>query len=109
VIGTWSTTLLVVSLFEAVRAADAKGIVKVSDEKRKKRSWNWIGSVVLAVAVLYPVSWGPAALLHFRREPEWSPEVFDTIYAPIDWARANSQTVDDWASWYAVVWIGDVQ
>ena len=78
----------------------------MSDE-RKKRSWGWIGSAVLAVAILYPVSWGPAVLLASRLERY--NEVVHAIYAPIDWARANSQTVDSWAAWYAVVWIGDVQ
>jgi hypothetical protein len=78
----------------------------MSDEP-KKRPWGWIGWAGLAVAILYPVSWGPAALLESRQER--SNEVFDTIYAPINWARANSRTIDNWASWYAVVWIGDVQ
>jgi hypothetical protein len=79
----------------------------MSDEP-KRRSWPWVGWAVIA-AFVYPVSWGPAALLESRVGTHQAHKVFNSIYAPVDWARANSPTVDRWASWYAVLCIGPVQ
>jgi hypothetical protein len=80
----------------------------MSDEP-KKRSRAWIGWAAVALFVLYLLSWGPAALVDSRVATHQSHRVFDTIYAPVEWARAKSQTVDRWASWYAVLCIGPVQ
>jgi|HubBroStandDraft_2_1064218.scaffolds.fasta_scaffold843277_2 hypothetical protein len=80
----------------------------MSDEPRK-RSRTFVGWTAMALFVLYPLSYGPACLLEQRASGRSARYAFDAIYAPIGWSRQHSSAVDGAASWYAVLWIGDVQ
>jgi hypothetical protein len=67
----------------------------MSDEP-KKRSRAWIGWALLAAMVLYPLSLGPVCWL----APQSSDETINKVYAPIDWLRSRSETVDNAVVWY---------
>jgi hypothetical protein len=67
----------------------------MSDEPRKG-SLAWIGWALLAVFVLYPLSMGPVCWF----APESSERTIEKVYAPIDWLRWRSETVDNAVVWY---------
>jgi hypothetical protein len=73
----------------------------MSDEP-KKRSRVWIGWVLLAVFVLYPLSIGPAFWI-VGKHPE-SIEVWRSVYTPIIWA-CESKTLRGWVNRYLSLWV----
>ncbi len=53
---------------------------------RKKAGVTFWATVVVVVAVIYPLSWGPAVWLKVcLHQPAWLDHVFDVIYAPVKW------------------------
>ena len=75
-------------------------------EAPRKRSRGWIGWALIASVVLYPLSMGPVVWLAIRFD--WPAPVVDrtlgTVYAPINWLRQKSETVDNAVVWYGRLW-----
>jgi hypothetical protein len=63
----------------------------MSDEPRKG-SRAWIGWVLIAALVLYPLSMGPA----WRAAP--------AIYAPVVWASEHCEPFHEAMNWYLRFW-----
>jgi len=76
---------------------------------RKKPGVAFWGTVVLvALLVMYPVSWGPACRLRFHdRCPTWAITIYDHVYAPIFFINRNSTTAYAVAHWYLWLWGAD--
>jgi hypothetical protein len=70
----------------------------MSDEP-KKRSRGWIGWALLAMFVLYPLSFG--ALVRFREYNPLSLKTTCAIYAPLDWAADHCEPFERGLEWYA--------
>ncbi|HEV8066870.1 MAG TPA: hypothetical protein VGP76_03970 [Planctomycetaceae bacterium] len=67
----------------------------MSDEP-KRLARPWFGWALLSLLVLYPLSMGPVCWF----APESSDEIVEKVYAPIDWIRSRSETVDNAVVWY---------
>jgi hypothetical protein len=55
----------------------------MSEEPKKRRSWGWIGWVLLAVFVLYPLSFGPACWVLVRDDSGRVAKAVYVIYWPL--------------------------
>jgi hypothetical protein len=73
------------------------------------RPFRCIGWTALALFVVYPHLFGPACLLCQRANSRSADYAFEMIYAPVHWARDRSPAVDRAASWYAFLWMRDIQ
>jgi hypothetical protein len=84
-------------------------VVTQSEEpKRRHRSWGWIGWPLVLAFVLYPPSIGPACWLSIKYDGATSSaRVVETSYAPIDWIRGKSESLDNALQWYLRLWIAD--
>jgi hypothetical protein len=67
----------------------------MSDEP-KKRARAWIWWTLIAVLVLYPLSMGPVCWF----APDGSEATVEDVYAPIEWLRWKSESVDRVVVWY---------
>jgi hypothetical protein len=79
----------------------------MSDEPKKRR-WAWIGWVVglLLVLVGYPLSTGPAYRMAFSSDMDHARclNTLCTIYKPIGWLRAHSDSGRACVDRYMAVW-----
>jgi hypothetical protein len=77
----------------------------MSDEpKKRSRAWIW-GAGILLLFTSYPLSTGPAYWLAFRsRDSAARLNTLCTIYAPIGWLRAHSESGRACVDRYMAVW-----
>ena len=80
----------------------------MSDEPRKgSRAWARVAWALTLVLVLYPLSMGPFEWLALRsgRSQAHIEKTWARVYAPIEWLRWKSETVDgavvQYLSWWA--------
>lgn len=78
------------------------------NEPRVRKSRSWISIAVLAVVVLYPLSFGPACWIYSRTYSKFhhaSSSVFlDTVYYPIIWMQASGprpvrSMIENYSNW----------
>ena len=75
-------------------------------EPQKKAGAGFWATVVVAVALAYPLSYGPFSGLYSRGIlPDWLCDAVWPIYWPIDWIYFHGpQPVADAISWWADFW-----
>jgi hypothetical protein len=79
----------------------AQAINGMSDEP--KRSWAWIGWVLLFGLILYPLSIGPAN--RFARSNKWSADAYRVFYSPLRILAQSSpsvaRTIRSYIKWWS--------
>jgi hypothetical protein len=78
----------------------------MSDERKKRRWWRWVGWTFLVVFVLYPLSIGPA--FYWRcalSDPFIAIGELDAPYAPIVWLCERSEIPNGILSKYLDFWV----
>jgi hypothetical protein len=66
---------------------------------RKKPGVAFWASVVLSLALLYPISLGPACWL--TSHVNTGASALSIVYRPMVWAMLNSETLDQAIEWYS--------
>ena len=73
--------------------------------ERKKRSWGWVGSVLLALFVLYPISVGPALWMRWHVNDGRLTKSYEIVYAPLELVCERSEELTDVLGWYEQLWL----
>jgi hypothetical protein len=74
-------------------------------DEPKTRKWAWIGWTVLALFVLYPLSFGPSIWIVANSDSGQLLHAHCFIFAPLRWARDRSDTIDSAFECYTRVWV----
>ncbi len=76
----------------------------MSDEPQK-RSWAWIGWVLVAAFLFYPLSIGPVRWIVDRTESVAAHDAYRVIYKPLAALSRRSPTVHQVVARYLRVWV----
>jgi hypothetical protein len=74
------------------------------DPKIRSRRWGWIGWVLLAAIILYPLSIGPAVVVLVRYHNPSVARACNFIYGPLLFAAKSNRTVGLWLGRYKRWW-----
>jgi hypothetical protein len=77
----------------------------MSVEPKKQTRRLWIGWVLFAVFVLYPLSIGPAYSLMYRAASRRAFQTYCAFYAPLISASLHCRPLNQVIDWYGRLWI----